>query len=87
MDEIQSVATACWFVGLIQNSFCIINIQERELCLLDFIKYAFNIGLHQDICELICFKLGMMQYMIKLNSIIQVCMTLTFTEGHRSWES
>ena len=36
-----------------------------------------------DTCELICFKLGVMLDMTRLDSLIPVWMTLMFTQGHR----
>ena len=36
------------------------NIQGSELCLVDFVKYAFNIGPCLDTYEPISFKHGMM---------------------------
>ena len=48
-------------VGLLKlmlNLFFIIDIQGRELCWHDFMKYPYNIVLCQDTCELICFKLA-----------------------------
>ena len=44
----------------IYNKFVMINIQERELNLDDFIKSMFNIGLCSGTYELISFKLGVM---------------------------
>ena len=37
----------------------------------------------QDTCELFCFKLDMMLDRTRLYSLILVCMTLMFTQGHR----
>ena len=65
---------AC-LLKLILNLFCTINFQEGELYLPDFIKYAFNFGMRQNICKLICFKLGMMLDMTNLYSMILVWMT------------
>ena len=39
---------------LMLNLFLTINIQIRELCLRDVIKYAFDIDLRPDTCEPIC---------------------------------
>ena len=36
-----------------------------------------------DACEQICFKLGMMLDMTRLYSLIEILMTLMFTQGHR----
>ena len=63
--------------------FCTSTIQGKELCWHDFIKYMINIVLCWDICEPICFKLGMVLYMTKLYTLIPVWMTLMFTQGHR----
>ena len=72
-------------VGLLKLMliFCPSNIQGRELCSSDFVKYMFNIVMCQDICEPICFKLGMMLNTIELYSLIPHWMTLMFTQGHR----
>ena len=51
-------------IGLLKlmlNLFCTHNIQGRELCSYDCIKYMFYIVLRQDTCELICFKLDARQ--------------------------
>ena len=67
-DNIQYVATICWYV-LIQfmlNIFCTSNIQGTELCWCDVKKYTIDIVLCQDACELICFKLGIMLDTAKL---------------------
>ena len=40
--------------------FILHNIQGRELCHHDFMKFVFKIVMCQDICEQMCFKLGMM---------------------------
>ena len=56
----------------------LIRTQGRELYLHDFIKYAFDIGLCWDTCELIPFKLFMMLDMIKFYSMIPFGMALTF---------
>ena len=56
---------------------------ERELF---FMKNAFHIGLHQDTCEPICFKFGLMLDTPKLYGMIPVKMTLTFSQGHRVME-
>ena len=47
-----------------------------------FIKYALNIGLGPDTCEVICFKLGLMLDTNKFYCIIPAWMTITFTQGH-----
>ena len=67
--------------------FCTSNVQGREVCRHDFMKYTFNIVMCQDTCELICFKLGMMLYTTKLYSLIPVWSTLIFTQGHWVTES
>ena len=62
LDEIQDVAATCWLLKLMLFSFffCTATTQERELCWCNFMKYMINIVLHPDICELICFKFGVM---------------------------
>ena len=42
------------------------DIQDRELCGCDFMKYIFSIVMFQDAHELICFKHGMMLSTTKL---------------------
>ena len=42
---------------LVLELLCTIRIQRRELYLYDITKYTFNIGLCHDTCELISFKL------------------------------
>ena len=71
------------FLKFMLNIFCIGKIEGRELDWCDFVEYTFNIFLCQDTCELICFKLGMMQDTTKLYKLIPVWMTLMFTQGHR----
>ena len=46
-------------------------------------KYLFSTVLFQDTCELIHFKFGMMLNTTKLYSLLPVCMTFLFTQGHR----
>ena len=58
------------------------KIQGNELCLDDFMKYAFNIGL----CEPISFKLGVIWDRANLLHLIPVWMSMTFTQGHRITE-
>ena len=53
---------------LMLNLLHTINIQERELCVRDFVKYTFNTGLNRDTCEPISFKLYM-QYDFSLNDL------------------
>ena len=48
------------------------NIQGKELCGHDLMKYRFSIVMCQDACERICFKLGMMLNETKLNNLIPV---------------
>ena len=58
-------------VGLLKfmlSLFCTSNIQGRELCWREFMKYSFNIDMYQDTCEPVCFKLGMVLYTTKLYS-------------------
>ena len=60
------------------------NVQERELCWRDFVKYTFIIVLYQDTCELICFKLIMMLDTAIHYCLIPVWMTMMmFTKGYR----
>ena len=73
-------------VGLLKlllNLFCAVNIQERELCLDDFITYTSYTGQCSDIYKLICYNLYMMLNTTKLFSLIPVWMTLTFTQDLR----
>ena len=73
-------------VGLLKlmlDWFYISNIQGRERLWCYFMKYMFNIVMHQDTCEPICFKLGMVLNTTKLYSLIPIWMTLMFTQGHR----
>ena len=48
-------------------------------------RYAFNIVLCRDTCELICFKPYTMLdlYTTKLYGLVPVWMTMMFTQGHR----
>ena len=46
-------------------------------------KYAINIVLRQDTCELICFKLGMTLNTTEVYSLIPAWKTLMFTQGHK----
>ena len=55
---------------LMLNLFCIIFVEKRKLYSHDFIIYIFNTGLYQDICDLICFKLGMMLDTVEVYSRI-----------------
>ena len=71
-DKIQYVATTASMLKLMLNLFCTSNIQGRELCLCDFIKYIFNTGLRLDTFESIFFNLGMMLDTTKLYSLISV---------------
>ena len=59
-------ATTCWFVEVLANFFCTNNVQGRELCWCDFIKYTFNNVMCHDTCEPIYFKLSMMLDATKL---------------------
>ena len=68
---------------LVVNLFCTSNIQGRDLCLHDFIKYAINIVHCWDTCKPIYFKLGMMLHTTKLYSLISVGINSLFTQGHR----
>ena len=49
-----------------------INIQGEEFHMRDFMKYTFNIGLHRNTCEPICFKPVMMLDTTNLNSMFPV---------------
>ena len=72
-------------IGLLKlmlNLFYMSNIQGRELCWHDFMKYMINIVLCWDTCEL-CFKLGMMLDMSKLYGLIPVWMSVMLTQDHR----
>ena len=66
------------------NLFCTNDIQGRELCWHDFMKYTFNVVICQDTCQSVFFKLGMMLNMTNVYSLIPVWMTLMFTQGHRA---
>ena len=68
---------------LMLNIFCTNNIQGRELCCCNCVKYTFHIILCQDTCEAICFKLDIMLNVTTLYSVIPVWMTLMFTQCHR----
>ena len=46
------------------------DIQEREVCIGDFIEYALKIGLLLDVNEPTSFKLGMMINMNMINLVI-----------------
>ena len=61
---------------LVLNLFCTSNMQGRELCWHDFMKYVFNIVMCQDTWLLIWFKFGVMLNITKLYSLILVWMTL-----------
>ena len=61
------------------NLFYISNIQGRELCWHDSVKYTVNVVPCLDASNPIYFKLGMMLDRTKL----QFDSTLMFTEGHR----
>ena len=58
-------------LGLTFNKFLLNNVQGREDCWRDFIKYRymFNIILRQDTCKLICFKFGKMLDTTQLHSL------------------
>ena len=60
-----------------QNLLCILSI----LYLHDCVKYTFNIGLNQDTCKQICFKLGKLLALTELYSLFPVRVTLTTTQG------
>ena len=83
MDEIQYVATTCWFVEAHAKFICTRDIQGREVYWCDLMKYMFNMSMWQNTCETICFKLGMMLHTTMLYGLILVWMTLMFTQGHR----
>ena len=81
--ECSLLAHPVGLLKLMLNLFCTSNIQEKELCWRDFIKYMINIVVCRDACEPICFKLDVMLGMTKLYNLIPVWMTLVFTQGHR----
>ena len=45
--------------------------------------FKFNSGLCLDSYELMCFKIGVMLDMTKRYSLVPVCMTLIFSQGHK----
>ena len=59
----------------------IINIQESELYIDDILLYIFNILLHQDTWERICFKFGIMIDITKLMSPVWIALILI--QGHK----
>ena len=65
---------------LIPKLFCKIYIQGWEL----YLRYIFNSGQCWDTGELICFKLCVILDMTKFDSMIPVCMTLTFIQGRKA---
>ena len=69
----------CWS----SLNFILHNVQGRELCWHDFMKYMFNIICQDTYEPIFFFKLGMMLDTAKLYSLIPVRMTLMFTQGHR----
>ena len=73
-DEKQHATTTCCIVDL----FYMINIQERELYLDDFVKHIFDISLHLDTYQPISFKRDMMLDATKLQSVIPVLSILNF---------
>ena len=87
MDEIQSVATTCWFVEAYPTFFCVCvffaQYSRVRTVLAWFLNYRLNVILCQDTCELICFKLGLMLNTTELYTLIPVWMTLMFTQDHR----
>ena len=72
LDENQYVATNCMFAEPHARFSCTSNIQGRELCWRDYIKYTINIVLCRDTCEQICFKIGMMLVTTRLYSLVPV---------------
>ena len=75
MDEIQFVATTCWFVEAHANfCFCFLHIIFKGGNSADviFMKNTFKIVPCQNTCEPICFKLGMMLYTTELYCLIPV---------------
>ena len=71
------------FLKLMLNSFCMINVQRRELYIRDVVNNTFRISLRLDAYEGLSFELFMMLDMTKLDILILVGMTLTLTQGHR----
>ena len=65
------------------NSVCTRNIQGRELCWRDFMKYTFNLVLCWGTCEPTCFKLGMKLSTTKLHSLIN---SLNDLDVHSRWK-
>ena len=64
---------------LMLNLFYMIMIKGREPYLDDFIRYTINIGLHLDVHEPICLKLGIMiDSELSSFCLISVLMTFTF---------
>ena len=55
---------------LMLNSIRRIDVQERELCLCDFVKHIVNIGLCRNTGQSISFQLDMMLLMTKLDSMM-----------------
>ena len=82
VDKMYLLPQAVGLLKLMLTSFCIINIQRRKLCLGDFIRYTFNIGLLSNTYETIAFKLAVMLDTTKLSSFIWVWKILTFIQGH-----
>ena len=80
----NSVSCQTWkFVEAHSKFILVSNIQGRELCWPDFIRYTINIVLCWDTCEPICFELSAMLDTTKIYSLIPVWMTLMSTQGHR----
>ena len=75
MDEILYVAQPVSLLKVMQNILCASNFQGRGLCWHDFIKYMIDIVLCLDICELICFRLGVMldDHTLQLDSSLNDC--------------
>ena len=68
LDDVEYAAMTCWFV----EAHAKFVLQGRELYLSDFLKYAFNIGLHSDTYIPVYFKLGMVVDMTKLHILRSV---------------
>ena len=63
------------------NLIVMTSAQEREVYLLDFMKYTCNIGLHLDSCEPVCLKLSMMVYTLP-SQFVSSLNNLDFAQGH-----
>ena len=50
-DKFSMLPQPVGLLKLMLNLFCTSNIQGRELCQHDFVKYTFNFVMCQDTCE------------------------------------